>query len=188
MAQTSLISARTAGVPSCLGAATLGFMAALAMATPTTAEAAPTVEVVLSDTFTEKLEEDYGTREAEIVSGIVSRRLERQLPDSVARVEVTILDAVPNRPTMLQLRNTPGLSLQSFGIGGASFEGTAFDAAGVPIGSVESKWYENDISDSSFQTTWGDLRFASSRFARALDKQVSACLSGDESACSQPAE
>ncbi|MBL4871114.1 MAG: hypothetical protein JKX72_09185 [Robiginitomaculum sp.] len=79
-------------------------------------------------------------------------------------LNIVITDARPNRPTFEQLKQ-PGLSLRSFGIGGAKFE-ASMTSSGSDIGTLTYAWYETDIIDASFATTWTDANRAIDRFAR----------------------
>ena len=149
----------------------LSFAAATALTL--SAQAQDIFSFSTSDDFQEKLEDDYGERELETLTNEIREDLTRELEKvgvSPARLEVTILDAKPNRPTFEQLGS--GLSMQSFGIGGMDLKVTAYDASGAIMGELEYDWYENDIRDSQFQSTWSDARRASGKFARKFAKQL----------------
>ncbi|MEL7231116.1 MAG: hypothetical protein AAGJ85_01235 [Pseudomonadota bacterium] len=138
--------------------------------------AATTVNVTFSEDFAEKLSDDYGDREGpklvEEITEDVTRQFEKRGLD-VARVDVTILDAKPNRPTFQQQLDRPGLDgFRSISLGGMSLEGTAFDASGNEIGSKSYKYFENDIRNVIAVGTWGDARRASDRFARRFAKEL----------------
>jgi hypothetical protein len=79
---------------------------------------------------------------------------------------VTIEDARPNRPTFEQMSRDTGLSLQSFGIGGAEMSGELLSAGGQSLGQMSYAWYENDIRDAQFGGTWSDAYRAFDKFAR----------------------
>lgn len=136
----------------------------------TASASAPSVTFTYAADFETKLAKTYGAREKAGLERTVSRALARQLGGRAARVEVVIEDAVPNRPTLQQMSRTPGLSYQSFGIGGASASGKAFDAAGNQIGQASYDWYSNDIRWAWTQWTWGDADRALTRFATELAK------------------
>jgi hypothetical protein len=138
---------------------------------------AVTVEAKFSDAFQTKLEDDLGVREgerlAEIVGDKIAARFEKQAT-SAERVVITIEDATPNRPTMQQVSDTPGLDpIRSFGVGGAKLTGVAYDAAGQEVGTFEYKWYESDITRSMNLGTWHDARWAIDRFARRFAETLS---------------
>ena len=131
--------------------------------------AAAEIAVTYSPEFTEKLESDFGLREGEYLSNRVERDLNRQLENAgvdVARIEVTILDARPSRPTLKQGGDTPGLDmLRSVSTGGMELQAIAYDASGTALGDLEYEWFENDIRNAGL-TTWQDASRASDRFAR----------------------
>jgi hypothetical protein len=121
-----------------------------------------------------KFEEDYGVREQAYLETLMKRRVERALAAQglTGSVEVTILDLKPNRPTLQQMSDKPGLSFQSFGIGGAEMEGVLRDATGAERARLTYDWFESDIVDAQFETTWGDASTAFDRFARKLVEQA----------------
>ena len=129
-----------------------------------------TVEAKVSPEFQSKLEDDYGVREAKILTDSLTSKVTAAFAREgvrADRVVVTIEDAKPNRPTMQQLSDTPGLDpMRSVSIGGATITGTAFDASGTAIGTLEYDWYETDLSNVIAATTWSDARYTFDRFAR----------------------
>ncbi|MEM9054781.1 MAG: hypothetical protein AAGB16_05600 [Pseudomonadota bacterium] len=131
---------------------------------------ATAVNVSYSEDFAEKLSDDYGDREGVKLSEEITEDLIREFEKqglSVARVDVMIVDAKPNRPTFKQLGDRPGLDpIRSISIGGMSLEGTAYDAEGNVLGTKEYDWFENDLRDAIGSGTWTDARRASDRFAR----------------------
>lgn len=153
----------------------LTFLASAALALAPLA-GATTVNVSFSEDFSEKLTEDYGEREGEKLIEEITEDLTRQFEKKgldVARVDVTIIDAKPNRPTFKQLGDTPGLDgFRSISLGGMSLEGTAYDADGAVLGSKSYRWFENDIRDAIVAGTWTDARRASDRFARRFAKDL----------------
>jgi hypothetical protein len=149
---------------------------ALTFAAPVLASTAgtsgPAIAVSWSADLNEKLEEDYGVREKPVLERLVTTSLRRELPASVARVEVEVVDVVPNRPTFEQMGNTPGLSYSSFGVGGAELKGRAFDAAGTVVGEVTYRWYSSDIIWAQGNWVWDDADRAFDRFAQELAEDV----------------
>lgn len=137
--------------------------------------AATEIQVSYGPDFTKKLEEDYGMKEGETLSGEVQRDLTRELEKAgvdVARVDVTILDARPSRPTFKQAGDTPGLDMfRSVSTGGMKLKAVAYDAAGTQTGEMEYDWYEHDIRNAGM-TTWHDASRASDRFARKFVKSL----------------
>ena len=151
-----------------ISALLIGVLAAPAYAT--------TISVGYSEDFQEKLEEDYGLREGERISEFTTRALTREFEKrgiDVDRVEVTILDAKPNRPTFQQLSDEPSLDLgRSLSIGGAELSAKVFDADGNLITELEYDWFENDIRDAVGSATWTDARRATRFFATRVAKAV----------------
>ena len=80
-----------------------------------------------------------------------------------------IEDAKPNRPTPQQMSNTLGLSLESFGVGGARISGQYVDPAGVST-PIAYAWYETDIRWARYGSTWHDAGVAFDRLAARLAK------------------
>jgi hypothetical protein len=150
-------------------AASLLFAVAAPVAT------AAEINVSYGEAFAEKLTEDYGEREGTYLSERVRTDLERALVKSgvdVARIDVTILDAKPSRPTFKQAGDEPGLDLhRSVSVGGMKLSAVAYDAAGNASEPFEYKWFETDITQAGL-TTWHDARRASSRFASRFAKSL----------------
>ncbi len=135
------------------------------------------IDVSYSEEFTEALTEDYGLREGEVLTRKISRDLERELAKTgadIARIDVTILKAVPNRPTFEQLGSRPGLDFgRSIGIGGMKLSAIAYDDAGSELGTLEYGWFETDIRLVQGSGTWTDARRASGKFARRFAREFS---------------
>ena len=109
----------------------------------------------------------YGERERGVVRTMLERNLTRALGNQAARVDVVVNDVVANRPTFKQMGDRPGLSFQSFGIGGADVSGKAYDAAGNLLGEVSYDWY-GDIQWADTSWTWTDADRALYQFSRRL--------------------
>lgn len=139
--------------------------------------AALTVEAKVSTEFQKKLDDDIGVREARILTDALTRKVDAAFASrgiAADRVVVTIEDARPNRPTMEQVSNKPGLdSMRSISIGGARVTGVAYDAAGKEIASLDYKWYETDLFNAFGSTTWTDARTAFDRFSRRFADKLS---------------
>ena len=138
---------------------------------------AVTVETKMSPEFQEKLEDDIGVREAKVLSDVLTRKITSIFADrgvSADKVVVTIEDARPNKPTMEQVSNKPGLDpINSVSIGGAKLSGIAYDAAGAEIGRFDYRWYETDISNVIAVSTWTDARSTFDKFARRFADKLS---------------
>lgn len=139
----------------------------------TSAAAMPPISRVTVDIgpkLQEKALKEYGMRDVDRLAAELQEDVERALNKSGGltqdggRLELVLMDAKPNRPTMKQMSDKPGLSMQSFGVGGATIEGRAVfpDGQVVP---VSYKWYETDIRQAVPSTTWSDAQRTFDRFA-----------------------
>jgi hypothetical protein len=113
--------------------------------------------------------DDIGTRDFDILTDELRRAVARKTPlrPGGGTLELVIDDAKPNRPTPQQMARKPGLSLESFGIGGARISGRYVDAAGVST-PVAYAWYETDIRWARYGSTWHDAGDAFDRLALRL--------------------
>ena len=149
-------------------------LATLALALPASAL---TIDAKVSPEFQKKLDDDIGAREAATLTEAVTRKVTDVFTArgiQADRVEVTIEDARPNRPTFEQVSNKPGLdSMRSISIGGAKVSGVAFDASGREIGRLNYNWYENDLSNVLGNATWTDARTTFARFANRFADKLS---------------
>jgi len=144
--------------------------AALIAASP--ASAAPArVDVAVGPALQAKAEKVYGKREVQYLANELRRDVERRLANSNAyddaRIELTLTDAVPNRPTFKQLGDQPGLSFDSFGVGGATIEGRLItpDGRSTPLA---YRYYETDIRYARNTATWFDAEWSFQQFAGDL--------------------
>ena len=142
----------------------LGLLAAPAMA-------ATAVNVSISPELQAMAEKTYGVRDINELAADLQKSVERQLARTGAydgaTLDLVLVDAVPNRPTFKQLGATLGLSMQSFGVGGAEITGRAVTSDGkvTPLG---YSFYEPDIRQEWGRTTWSDAQWTFDRFAYAL--------------------
>lgn len=151
----------------------------LGLSTPVSAQ---TIEPVsYSPEFRTALEDDLGEREGtylqETLTRFVTEALAaRGVDDRNVRIELSILNARPNRPTFEQAANTPGLdSFRSVSIGGAELQGVVRNADGAVIANVEHRYYSHDLwLASQTADTWGDARRAMRRFATKVADAVAA--------------
>lgn len=156
---------------------TLAFAAAATLALAPAALAAPlppvsAVSVTIGPELAEKAEATYGVRDVQRLADELQREVEQELARTGGlgdggRLELVLVDAKPNRPTFQQLSDTPGLSFQSFGLGGATIEGRAVAADGT-VTSLRYRWYETDIGQAAYGATWSDAEWTIDRFARRL--------------------
>lgn len=150
--------------------------AALALAGGSSALAAPgptpaQVQVAIGPELQAKAEKTYGVRDvrdlADELKQQVERRLARTGAYAGARIELTLADATPNRPTFKQLGDKPGLSFESFGVGGARIEGRVVAPDGK-VTPLSYRYYETDIRYARHQSTWADAQWTIQRFAYRL--------------------
>ncbi len=148
---------------------TLAAVAVLGLASPALA-AEPEVTVSYGPKLEKKLDE-YGARDVDRLAEKLRQSVIRQTADNPsldgARIELVLEDATPNRPTFQQMSDKPGLSYESFGVGGASISGriTLEDGASRP---VSYRWYETDIRWAAPSGTWSDAERTFDQFARSL--------------------
>lgn len=140
----------------------------------TAANAAPaSVHVAVGPKLEAKAVKTYGVRDvnelADSLKTEVTRRLVRTGAYDGARIELTLVDAVPNRPTFKQMGDTPGLSMMSFGVGGAKIEGRAVAPDGK-VTPLSYSWYETDIREVRGHATWTDAQWTIDRFASKLGR------------------
>jgi hypothetical protein len=151
----------------------IALAAAALFAGASAAHAAPPVVTVTIGPELQEKTDTYGAREVaylgEKLRASVERSLGRTGALEDARVELVLLDAKPNRPTFEQLRDTPGLSMQSFGVGGAEIGGRIVTADGA-VQPIAYRWYESDIRQAVGLTTWSDAISAFHRVAAQLAK------------------
>lgn len=111
---------------------------------------------------------DYLSRE---LKRSVETRLDRSnaLDPEGGELDLVIEDARPNRPTWREMSAKPGLSYQSFGVGGARVSGEYRSASGART-PVAYGWYETDIRWAQYGSTWSDADQAFDRLATRLAK------------------
>ena len=114
---------------------------------------------------------DIGARDLDILVDELRRTVARKTPPRPGggTLDLVIEDAKPNRPTPQQMSNTLGLSLESFGNGGARISGQYVDAAGVRT-PIAYGWYGTDIRWARHSATWHDAGVAFDRLADRLAK------------------
>lgn len=146
--------------------------AALSLAWATAAAAAPAaISVTVAPKLQKMFTDTYGQREADQLTRDLQTSVERALSRTPAydgaRVELVLADVQPNRPTFKQLGDKPGLSAESFGVGGAKIEGRIVYADGRER-PLKFSWYETDISQAYGNWVWSDATWTFDRFARRL--------------------
>lgn len=140
--------------------------------------AAPAVDVSIGAGLQKKADK-YGQRELTYLSQDLAKSVQSaaRRPGGAsldgARFNLVIADAKPNHPTFEQLGDTVGLSSQSFGIGGATVEGTVTypDGRVVP---VKYSRYDHDITEAIGSTTWTGAQRAFDLFAHKVARDGTA--------------
>lgn len=140
--------------------------ALLTFAAPAWAQSTP---VSFSPEFQTALEEEYGVREGEVlraaVTDAISREFARRGVTNAASIDVTIVSAEPNRPTMQQLFDRPSLDFQSISIGGAELRATVRSANGATT-EVAHRRYNHSLADlTGPAATWTEARRSIRQFA-----------------------
>jgi hypothetical protein len=138
------------------------------------AAAAPaSVTVYVGPELQEKAARTLGVRDVDSLASDLRKAVERRLAKTNAfdgaRIVLELADAQPNRPTFKQLTDTPGLSYQSFGVGGARIEGHAIAPNGV-MTPLSYSYYEPDIRYARQGGTWADAYWTIDRFAYDLGR------------------
>lgn len=138
------------------------------------AASAQTVQPIsFSPAFEEKVHDELGAREGRYLSELVTRRVHaaierRGAGGSPISIEISIVDARPNRPTLEQAVNQPGLdTFRSVSVGGAELRAVLRDANGGVISEVEHRYFTNSLDDLRHQHpwTWSDAQRSINVFA-----------------------
>jgi len=147
---------------------------ALLAGAATAASAAPaSVNVTIGPELQVKAAKSLGQRDVNELAADLRTRVEKQLAKTGAydgqRIELELTDVQPNRPTFKQLADKPGLSYESFGIGGARIEGSAIAPDGK-VTPISYRYYESDIRYARRGGTWADAEWTIDRFAYQLGR------------------
>ena len=152
----------------------IAFLAPLtaALALAGAAAAQPSAVVVTVSPDFAKTAEELGQRDVQQQVNDLTRTVERVLTQrhalDGARVELVITDLKPNRPTMQQIGDKPGLDpIRSISIGGAAIEGSVTMANGE-VQPVKFDYYSNTLAEVQGFTTWQDADRAFRRFSSNL--------------------
>lgn len=146
-------------------AASLALLAAPAWADPAS------VNITVGPELLDRAD-DLGQRDvdeqASRLAEVVRQTLVRRGALDGAEINLTLTDIKPNRPTMQQMADTPGLDgMRSISTGGATITGHVTTADGV-IHPVQYDWYSNNLADVRGYTTWQDADRAYRRLADNL--------------------
>lgn len=158
-----------------LAPALIGF-AALAFASAAQAQNVTLSPVAFSPEFQTELEEEIGVREGEYLREQAARAVNNAIArrnlagGPPVRIEISILDAQPNKPTMQQLRNQPALDWgRSVSTGGADLRAVLYTEAGQQIAEVQHDYYSRSLVDLFVEpNTWTDARRAIRQFAERV--------------------
>jgi len=136
------------------------------------AAAQPSAVVVTVSPDFAKTAEELGQREVQQQVDDLTARVTRVLTErhalDGARIELIITDLKPNRPTMQQTIDKPGLDpLRSISIGGAAIEGAITTASGE-VQPIKYDYYSSNLADVRGYATWQDAATAFDRLARNL--------------------
>lgn len=143
---------------------------AVAAASPALAQA-PTVNVTVGGELQQDADKigarDVNDQAARLAS-VVQTELERRNALDGARIDLVLTDLKPNRPTMQQMTDRPGLDgFRSISIGGATVEGQITLADGQ-VQPIRYDWYSNNLQDVRGYATWQDAETAYQRLASNL--------------------
>ena len=143
-----------------------------AMALAGAVAAQPSAVVVTVSPAFAKTAAELGEREVQQQADDLARTVERVLNEQQAldgaRIELVITDLKPNRPTIQQATDKPGLDMmRSISIGGAAIEGTITTASGE-VQPVKYDYYSTNLADVRGYSTWQDAGTAFNRLARNL--------------------
>lgn len=146
-------------------AAVLAVAASPAMADPASVNVTLGPDVIES---ADELGERDVQEQAARLADVVRRTLARRGALDGAEINLTLTDLKPNRPTMQQMTDRPGLDgIRSVSIGGATISGHVTTADGL-IHPVSYDWYSTSIADVQGFNTWQDADRAYSRLANNL--------------------
>lgn len=153
-------------------------LAAMALTTPAFAGPVAIGHVSYSPEFQEKLTDDLGAREGDYLTNRINAAVARSLarhgatitPEAPVVVDVTIVDARPNRPTFEQASARPGLDMfRSISLGGAELRGVLRTRDGQTLAEVEHAQGDYTLDDALFSAgTWSEADRAIRRFAEKV--------------------
>ncbi len=154
------------------------FAMALAFAQPASAAPVKLAPIAVSAELQTALDDELGAREGETLRRAVTTSVTAALVRHGATiadgaplvVEITIVDADPNRPTFEQLSARPGLDMaRSISIGGAELHAILRGADGQPISEVDHRRYSHSLIElTGGENTWTDARQAIRQFAEKV--------------------
>jgi len=152
----------------------IAFTAVALLASAGVAAAAPaSVTVTVGPELQAKAAKTLGRRDIDDLAKDLQKSVEKQLAKTGAydgaRIELQLTDAQPNRPTFKQMADRPGLSYESFGIGGARIDGHAIAPDGH-MTPLSYSYYGPDIRWAHLSGAWADAEWTIDRFAYRLGR------------------
>lgn len=156
----------------------LAGIAALSFATAAAAGPVTLAPISYSPEFQELLDEELGAREGEYLRESIAEAVSRELVERGATlgtgapltVEISIVDADPNRPTFQQLRDQPGLdAFRSVSVGGAELRAVLRGADGAVVSEITHRRYNHSLADIGYSAaTWSEARVSIRQFANKV--------------------
>ena len=154
----------------------LAFLAPLAvtLAVAAAAQAQPAGVNVSIGSDLQRKADDIGQREVAEQADRLAQRVRGALAQDArydgAQFNLVLTDLKPNRPTMEQAAQRPGLSIaHSFSLGGAAIEGEVLTADGQRL-PVRFSYFSDDIRWARYAGPWQDADRAYERFAANLSR------------------
>ena len=148
-----------------------GALAAMALGASGAAAAPASITVTVGPELQAKAARTLGQRDIDDLAAHLRKAVERQLAKTSAydgaHIVLELTDARPNRPTFKQMADRPGLSFESFSIGGAQIDGHAIAADGA-MTPLSYSYYEPDIRYARLAGVWADAEWTIDRFAYHL--------------------
>lgn len=154
----------------------LAGIAALAFAHAAHAANVNIAPISFSPEFQESVDDDLGAREGEYLRNAVQEAVSEALTARGATLggngltlEISIIDADPNRPTWQQISAQPGLDgMRSISIGGAELRAVLRNASGSVVSEVTHRRYNDTLADVGAASTWSEARRAIRAFAHKV--------------------
>lgn len=174
----------TAGGPNTLETAMFklaltSFAAAAVLAAPVLAHAEAigpvgSINVSIAPELAAKTREfsntDFDTLKDELRRSVETQlKRKGRLDASGGVLDLVITDAKSTRPTIRQMSVKPGLSYDSFALGGAELTGT-YRAADGGVTPLKYDWYETDLRNASYGWTFQAAADGFQRFAMKLTR------------------
>ncbi len=122
----------------------------------------------LDEKLEKQFKDNYGIREKAIIENILTDEIEKVFNGKDYKIELNLINVVPNRPTLQQMSDKMGLSYESFGTGGAKISGKVFDKDGKLIATTNYDYTNPSIYDARNVWTWHDAEWALERFVNKL--------------------